>query len=44
MNAILNLDLPFARMNELGTLVFQAKTIQDKIKQEKIKVINDVLK
>ncbi len=43
MNAILNLDLPFARMNELGTLVFQAKTIQDKIKQEKIKVINDVL-
>jgi hypothetical protein len=30
-------------MNELGTLVFQAKSIQDKIKEEKIKVINDVL-
>jgi hypothetical protein len=43
MKEILKLDLPFAKMNELGTLVFQAKSIQDKIKDEKIKVINDVL-
>ncbi len=45
MNEILKMDLPFAKMNELGTLVFQAKSIQDKMKEEKInRVTNDLNK
>lgn len=43
MIKILDLDLPFSKMNELGTFVFQAKAIQDKIKDEKIKVITSAL-
>ncbi len=45
MNEILKMDLPFARMNELGTLVFQAKSIQDKMREEKVsRITNDLNK
>ncbi len=35
MNAIVDMELPFSKMSELASLVFQASEIKDKILQEK---------
>lgn len=39
INSILTMDLPFSKLNELSTLVFNAKIIKDKMKEQKINSI-----
>ncbi|MBR4345194.1 MAG: BREX system P-loop protein BrxC [Lachnospiraceae bacterium] len=36
MNAIISLDMPFTKMNELANLVFQASTAKEKILEDKL--------
>lgn len=39
MNQIISMDMPFARMNDLANLVFQASTVRAKINENKLKNI-----
>ena len=43
IHEILNLELPFSKMSELGQFVFQAKSIQNKIHEEKNEKITKAL-
>ncbi|MGS0973159.1 MAG: BREX system P-loop protein BrxC [Candidatus Izemoplasmataceae bacterium] len=43
IHSILKLQIPFDKMSDLATLVFKAKTIQDKMHEEKINTVTSSL-